>query len=329
MSKLDRLTNMDELRRLLQEQKSGQSRSINEQEMADALKERVKGQDHVVDDVCRLLRLQWAKEKRKRPIANLLFLGPTGTGKTELAKAMAEYLYKDEKAMLRFDCSEFTGPEAKNHLIGVPTGYQGASSGGKLTRPMLNNPKRLILFDEIEKAYPAVFDLFLQMMGDGRLTEQNSGEVADFTQSVIILTSNAEAAAISQLQNEMSDEQELANAVKSHLVSSGKFRPEIAGRIDKIYVFKPLSEEVMCDIIILKMANLAKSYSLELDYIDPQIIFQAFNRGNKLSKFGVRAMEGEIDNMLAPYFVAAREQGAKRVRMEVDDEGAFEVVRSA
>jgi replication-associated recombination protein RarA len=94
MSKLDRLTNMDELRRLLQEQKAGQSRSINDKEMAEALKERVKGQDHVIDDVSRLIRLQWAKEKRKRPIANLLFLGPTGTGKTELAKAMAEYLFR-------------------------------------------------------------------------------------------------------------------------------------------------------------------------------------------------------------------------------------------
>ncbi len=329
MSKLDRLTNMDELRRLLQEQKAGQSRTIDSKQMAEALKERVKGQDHVVNDVSHLLRMQWAKEKRKRPIANLLFLGPTGTGKTELAKAMAEYLYKDEKAMLRFDCSEFTGPESKNHLVGVPTGYQGASSGGKLTRPMLNNPKRLILFDEIEKAYSGVFDLFLQMMGDGRLTEQSSGDVADFTQSIIVLTTNAEEKAIVQLQTEISDEQELANAAKSHLVASGKFRPEIAGRIDKIYIFKSLNEEVMCEIILLKMANLAKSYGLELDYIDPQIVMTALTRGNKLSKFGVRALEGEIDNMLAPFFVAARERGSKRVRMEVDAEGDFEVVNSA
>lgn len=328
MSKLERLTNMDELRRLLEAQKSGAARSINAEEMAEALKERVKGQDHVVDDVCRLIRLQWAKEKRKRPIANLLFLGPTGTGKSELAKAMAEYLYGDEKAMIAIDCTALTGAHSKDHLIGMPLGYQGASQGGKLTRPMLANPKRIVLFDEIEKAYSGIFDLFLQMMGDGRLAEQGSGDVADFTQSIIILTSNAEEKAIGQLQNEISDEQELANAAKSHLVASGLFRPEIMGRIDKLYIFKPLSDEVRCEIIILKMSNLAKSYSLELEYVDPGIIFQALQRGNKLSKFGVRALEQEIDNMLAPFFVAARENGAKKVRMEVADDGTFEIVKA-
>jgi len=329
MGKLDNLTNMDELRRLLEAQKSGAARSINDKEMAQKLKERVIGQDHVVDDLAKLIRLQWAKEKRKRPIANLLFLGPTGTGKTELAKAMAEYLYGDEKAMLQFACSEFTGPESKNHLIGVPTGYHGAGQGGKLTRPMLNNPKRLVLFDEVEKAYQGVFDLFLQMMGDGRLTEPASGDVADFTQSIILLTSNAEENAIVQLQKEISDEQELANAAKSHLVACGTFRAEIMGRVDKIYIFKQLSEEVRCDIIKLKMYNLAQSYGLELEYVDARIVIDALQRSNKLLKYGARALEQVIDGMLAPFYVAAREEGAKRVRMEMDASGDYEVVRSA
>lgn len=328
MSKLSRLTNMEELQRLLDAQKSGSSRTINEAEMIESLQGRVKGQDHVIEDVVRFIKLQWAKEKRKRPIASLLFLGPTGTGKTELAKAMAEYLYGDEKNMVRIDCSELAGPEAKHQLIGVPTGYQGASSGGKLTRPMINNPKRVVLFDEVEKAYREVMDLFLQMMGDGRLTEQGSGEVADFTQAIIVLTSNAEERAIVQLQREMTDQQELANAAKSHLVSCGIFRPEIAGRIDKLYIFKALEGIVICEIIGLKMENLAKEYGLQLDYVDPQLIFDAMERGNKLSKFGVRALDTEINNMLGAHFVAAKEAGGKKVRLEIDDDGFLVIAAS-
>src|SRR5580658_3384861 len=135
MAKLENLTNMAELQRLLDAQKSGESRAINIEEMAAALGDRVKGQDHVISDLARLIKLQWAKEKRKRPIANLLFLGPTGTGKTELAKAMAEYLYGDEKAMLQFDCSELNASESKSRLIGMPLGIVGGGQGGQLTRP--------------------------------------------------------------------------------------------------------------------------------------------------------------------------------------------------
>jgi ATP-dependent Clp protease ATP-binding subunit ClpC len=321
MPKLENITNMAELQRLLDAQTSGESRSINIDDMIAGLSERVKGQDHVISDVARVIKLQWAKEKRKRPIANLLVLGPTGTGKTELAKAMAEYLYKDEKAMLRFDCSEFGGPEAKTRLVGTPLGYVGSGQGGQLTRPVINNPKRLILFDEIEKAYKEVMDLFLQMMGDGRLTEQGSGEVADYTQSIIILTSNAEAEAIGKLQEEMTNEQEMVNAVKSHLAATGKFRPEIVGRIDKVYVFKPLKGIVIAEIVALKMAGAAKEYGLELAYVDPQLIFDAMQRGNKLAKFGIRELDREIGNMLGDHFIAAKEAGGKRVRLDFGEDG--------
>lgn len=325
MPKLEHITNLAELQRLLEAQTSGESRQIKVEDMVAALNERVKGQDHVVEDVARLIKLQWAKEKRKRPICNLLFLGPTGTGKTELAKAMAEYLYKDEKNMLRYDCSEFGDASGKTRLVGSPLGYEGAAQGGQLTRAVINNPKRLILFDEVEKAYKEVLDLFLQMMGDGRLTEQGSGDVADFTQSIIILTSNAEADAIGKLQEEMTDPHEMINAVKSHLVASGKFRPEIAGRIDKVYVFKPLKGMVIAEIVALKMSGAAKEYGLELAYVDPRLIFKAMQAGNKLAKFGIRELDREIGNMLGDHLIAAKEAGGKRVRLDIEEDGVMAI----
>ncbi len=321
---LSQKTDLERLKALL-DATPGDVLVFDEEEMKATLRSRVKGQDHVIDDIARLIRIQGGKEKRKKPIASLLFLGPTGTGKTELCKALAEHIYENEKDMLLFDCSEFSGPEGKTRLIGTPTGYQGSDSGGQLTRPVLNNKRRLVVFDEIEKAYSGVFDLFLQMLGDGRLTEQGSGRQADFTQSIIVLTSNAEYEAIGKIQEQIDDPYERTDAVKKHLRDSKIFRPEIIGRFDRIYVFKPLEGIVVAEITVLKMMKAAQAYGLELARVDPELVYDAMQKSEKVKDFGIRELERIVDEMLADGLLAARECGAERVKLLFDGEGAIRV----
>ena len=222
--------------------------------------------------------------------------------------------------MLRFDCSELSGPEAKTRLVGTPTGYIGSEQGGQLTRPVMANPRRLILFDEIEKAYPPVFDLFLQLLGEGRLTEQGSGKVVNYTQCLFILTSNAHAEAIGKIQAEMSDYHEMLNAVKGELAEAKVFRPEILGRIDKVYVFRPLEGMVVAEIALLKISKLAREYGLEVEFVAPELILRALMANEKVSRFGIRELERILFDLFANQFIDAKEGGAKRVRIDVDDD---------
>ncbi|KPA13560.1 protein disaggregation chaperone [Candidatus Magnetomorum sp. HK-1] len=320
------ITDWSKLKGLIEQRETGTSKKIDEEEMINALISSVKGQDHVITEITRDIRLQWGKIKRDTPICNLLFLGPPGTGKTELAKKISKYLLGDEKALLQFDCTEFNGPESVTRLIGTPTGYSGAEKGGELTRAVLNNPKRVVLFDEIEKSYPGVFDLFLQMMGEGaRLTEQGSGKAADFTQSIIILTSNAEYEAIGKIQKEIEDPYEMVKAAKTHLSSAKIFRPEILSRIDRICVFKPLEGIVVAEIAILKMVKLAEEYGLKLGYVDPQIVYQAMIENDKIAEFGIRELNRIVKDLLGYTMLKAKDAGAKFVRLDVSEHGVLQI----
>lgn len=322
MSDLNNMTDWGALKALLDQKAADAAGTrLDEDALRTHLKSRVKGQDTIVDDVAQLVRLQLAKKSSDRPLCNLIFLGPTGTGKTELAKALAEFLFKDEKAMLRFDCSEFSGPEAKTRLIGTPAGYVASEMGGQLTRPVMSNPRRLILFDEIEKAYPAVFDLFLQLMGEARLTEQGSGKTVDFTQSIIILTSNAHAEQIGKIQEDVSDYYEMVNAVKGYLADSKVFRPEVLGRIDRVYVFKPLGGIIIAEIALLKVAKLGKEYGLVVRFIAPDLIVKAMAANDKVSRFGIRELDRILFQFFARPFAEAKEKGAREVEVGVDESG--------
>lgn len=320
MSDIKKKTDWSKLQSMIGGMNESLTKKIDEKEMINHLQSRVKGQDHIVKDLSKLIKLQMLKEKRSKPIANLLFLGPTGTGKTELAKALTEYMYNDENNCLRFDCSEFSnGQMSKNRLIGNPRGYVGSEMGGQLTRPMFSQKERIILFDEIEKAAPEVFDLFLQLMGEGRLTEAGSGKTADYDQTITILTSNAHAEEISKIQNEHNDYHEMINAIKGYLADTKVFRPEIIGRIDRVYVFKPLEGIVIAEIALLKISKLGKQYGVSIDFVAPELIMKALMANEKVSRFGIRELERIIFEMFAEKIAEEKSKGNTQISFSVND----------
>ena len=189
-----------------------------------------------------------------RPLGSFLFLGPTGVGKTELTKAIAEYMFDDDSAMVRVDMSEFMKKHSVSRLIGAPPGYVGYDEGGVLTEAVRRRPYQVILFDEVEKAHPDVFNVLLQVLDDGQLTD-GQGRKVDFKNTLIILTSNLGAQALSQLPEgaDSSDAREqVMAAVRAH------FRPEFLNRLDEIIIFHRLTRANMDGIVKIQMAGLER-----------------------------------------------------------------------
>jgi ATP-dependent Clp protease ATP-binding subunit ClpB len=230
--------------------------------LEEELHKRVVDQEHAVKAVAEAVRRARAGLKDpKRPIASFLFLGPTGVGKTELSKALAELLFGEEDALIRLDMSEFKEEHSVAKLIGAPPGYVGYEEGGKLTEAVRRKPYSVILLDEIEKAHPRVFDLFLQVLDDGRLTDSH-GRTVDFRNTVIIMTSNIGSQYLLNIPVDASEEvveREFEKA-KEKVLEELKmfFRPEFLNRIDEVIVFKPLTMKELSQIIDLIIANVNK-----------------------------------------------------------------------
>jgi ATP-dependent Clp protease ATP-binding subunit ClpB len=225
--------------------------------MEARLKDRVVGQDDAITTVANAIRRSRAGlSDPKRPIGSFIFLGPTGVGKTETARALAEFLFDDEQSMVRIDMSEYMEKHAVARLIGAPPGYVGFDEGGQLTEAIRRRPYAVVLFDEIEKAHPDVFNVLLQVLDDGRLTD-SKGRTVDFKNTVLIMTSNLGAQALNtEALNSEASFDEAKERVMDVLKAS--FRPEFLNRVDDIVIFRPLGEEQLAHIIDLRLIDLKK-----------------------------------------------------------------------
>lgn len=221
--------------------------------MEDRLRMRVVGQDEALEKVSNAIRRARAGlQDPNRPIGSFLFLGPTGVGKTELARALAEFLFDDERAMIRLDMSEYMEKHAVSRLVGAPPGYVGYEEGGQLTEAVRRRPYSVILLDEIEKAHQDVFNILLQILDDGRLTD-GQGRTVDFKNTVIIMTSNIGSYFMQEhAGNDEEIKKNVAEALRTH------FRPEFLNRIDEIIIFNSLSKETLERIVIIQLENLKK-----------------------------------------------------------------------
>ncbi len=223
--------------------------------MEDHLRRRVVGQDEAVVAVSNAVRRARAGlQDPNRPVGSFLFLGPTGVGKTELTKALAEFLFDDEQAMVRVDMSEYMEKHAVARLVGAPPGYVGYEEGGTLTEAVRRRPYQVVLFDEVEKAHPDVFNILLQVLDDGRLTD-GQGRVVDFKNTIIVLTSNLGADVIAQ---DVGDELSPRTRDLVMEAARGHFRPEFLNRLDEILIFRRLGRDNMAAIVSVQLERLRK-----------------------------------------------------------------------
>jgi ATP-dependent Clp protease ATP-binding subunit ClpB len=231
--------------------------------MEERLRQRVVGQDEALSRVANAVRRSRAGlSDAKRPIGSFIFLGPTGVGKTELARALAEFLFDDEKLMIRIDMSEYMEKHSVSRLIGAPPGYVGYEEGGQLTEQVRRHPYSVVLFDEIEKAHPDVFNVLLQILEDGRLTD-GQGRTVDFRNTVLIMTSNVGSLAISELSAR--DPEKARKEAMEALRQA--FRPEFINRIDEIVIFNPLGKqqlERIVDLMLKSVDNLLAERKITL-----------------------------------------------------------------
>ncbi|MEE2825574.1 MAG: ATP-dependent chaperone ClpB [Planctomycetota bacterium] len=235
--------------------------------MEERLHQRVVGQNEAVEAVSNAVRRSRSGlQDRNRPIGSFLFLGPTGVGKTELCKALAEIMFDDESAMIRIDMSEFMERHSVSRLIGAPPGYVGYEEGGKLTESVRRRPYSVVLLDEIEKAHDDVYNILLQVLDDGRLTD-NHGNTVDFTNTIIVMTSNIGSQVIQKITDDGGTDEEIREAVEQTL--RARFLPELLNRIDEKIVFQPLSRSQIRKIADIQIVELEKrlaeqGYTLEV-----------------------------------------------------------------
>ncbi|HXR75750.1 MAG TPA: ATP-dependent chaperone ClpB [Bryobacteraceae bacterium] len=295
--------------------------------LEDELHQRVIGQDEAVLAVSEaVLRARSGLKDPNRPIGSFLFLGPTGVGKTELARALAQFLFDDEHAMIRIDMSEYQEKHTVSRLIGAPPGYVGYDEGGQLTEAVRRRPYSVVLFDEIEKAHHDVFNVLLQVLDDGRLTD-GQGRTVDFKNVIVILTSNIGSHRVLDYQGAFEGEEyrRMKEAVLAELRSA--FRPEFLNRLDEIIVFHALSEEHLKHIVDIQLAGLRSRLAerhivLELtDAARTRLVREGYdpNYGARPLK---RAIQREIETPLAKRILAGEARSGQIIHVDADKNGS-------
>ncbi len=287
-------------------------------ELEKVLEKRVVGQDAAVEAVADAIRRNKAGlSDAARPLGSFLFLGPTGVGKTELAKTLADFLFNDEKALTRIDMSEYGEKHAVSRLIGAPPGYVGYEQGGQLTEAVRRRPYSVILFDEIEKAHPEVFNVFLQILDEGRLTD-GQGRVVDFRNAIVVMTSNLGSDLILTAKNA----EDLRAALNEVLKAA--FRPEFLNRIDETVIFNRLGKSEIGKIVDIQLARLAKRMEerkLRLSVADSAKAFLAERGYDPL--FGARPLkrtiQSELENPLAKAMISGTFKDGDEVRVDAGD----------
>ncbi|NKF51436.1 ATP-dependent chaperone ClpB [Shewanella sp. WXL01] len=289
--------------------------------MEDALHERVIGQNEAVDAVANAIRRSRAGlADPNRPIGSFLFLGPTGVGKTELCKSLAKFLFDTESAMVRIDMSEFMEKHAVSRLVGAPPGYVGYEEGGYLTEAVRRKPYSVILLDEVEKAHPDVFNILLQVLDDGRLTD-GQGRTVDFRNTVVIMTSNLGSDVI-QEQFEQLDYQSMKQQVMNVVTHS--FRPEFLNRVDESVVFHPLAAEHIAHIASIQLNNLKhrlaeRDFDIEISKDALALIAQAGFDPVYGARPLKRALQQEVENPLAQLLLKGELVPGKVIKVDVAD----------
>nr|MBP7293767.1 AAA family ATPase [Bacteroides sp.] len=271
--------------------------------LEEELHQRVIGQDEAIEAVSDAVRRSRAGlQDPKRPIGSFIFLGTTGVGKTELAKALAEFLFDDETMMTRIDMSEYQEKHSVSRLVGAPPGYVGYDEGGQLTEAIRRKPYSVVLFDEIEKAHPDVFNILLQVLDDGRLTD-NKGRVVNFKNTIIIMTSNMGSSYIqSQMEKLNSGNKEaIVEETKREVMNMLKksIRPEFLNRIDETIMFLPLTEKEIRQIVLLQIGSVQKMLAgngVNLELTNEAIEFIA--KAGYDPEFGARPVKRAIQRYL-------------------------------
>jgi ATP-dependent Clp protease ATP-binding subunit ClpB len=296
--------------------------------LEDELHKRVVGQHEAIESIADAVRRSKAGlQDTKRPIGSFIFLGTTGVGKTELAKALAEFLFNNENSMTRIDMSEYQERHAVSRLIGAPPGYVGYDEGGQLTEAVRRRPYSVILLDEIEKAHPDVFNILLQVLDDGRLTD-NKGRVVNFKNTIIIMTSNMGSHIIQESFEKITDENKDAVLAKTKLevyeLLKKSIRPEFLNRIDEVIMFEPLTRDNVTEIVKIQFKQIQK-HLLE-QQVNIRITDEAVNWLAELGydpQFGARpvkrVIQKQVLNELSKQILAGKINKEKEIILDVFD----------